>query len=275
MEPFKRLLAEIPSCGWPQIQNKTYQPVILDKGRVSKDSLNKLPVDECVSLEEGWGPIHAKWFIFPKCHKWKDIWLKAWMHLRKCTPRIWRAIGLKMLPFQLERGIESCGVSPSQRQCPLLAQIGSFLTLNKHHWFCVRGGLMCFQTAEYLWSQLSLWLVKILKPFVWCSSEWVIRIFILLGVLWKRFSGLGCSGNNDFFSCLGESEMASAYKFLEKSHSKETCLYLFNTVFFKLIWTHKSFGSIMSLHIWSLCSLKDSLGKINECTKLKMQNKWI
>lgn len=26
----------------------------------------------CVHLGEGWEPVHTEWFIFPKCHKWRN-----------------------------------------------------------------------------------------------------------------------------------------------------------------------------------------------------------
>lgn len=27
---------------------------------------------KCVHLGEGWEPVHTEWFIFPKCHKWRN-----------------------------------------------------------------------------------------------------------------------------------------------------------------------------------------------------------
>lgn len=48
-----RLLAQLPHCRYLQTCDKAHRPVILDKDKLSKDSLSKPPADKCVYLEEG------------------------------------------------------------------------------------------------------------------------------------------------------------------------------------------------------------------------------
>lgn len=56
MKILQETIGPTPTLWCLQIHERTHQPVILDKDKVSEDPLKKPPADKHVYLEEGGGP---------------------------------------------------------------------------------------------------------------------------------------------------------------------------------------------------------------------------